>query len=58
MNLFRTPMLEISPKQEAIECLIIIGAVAMILFIGQIVYQLERRHDERRRKSGKDKTNH
>lgn len=51
MNLFRTPMMESSPKQEAIECLIIFGIMAAILLIGQIVYQLEENHDRDNRRS-------
>ena len=51
MNLFRTPMMESSPKQEALECLIIFGAVALIMLIGQIVYQMEEKHDRDNRRS-------
>jgi len=63
MNLFRTPMLEVSRQQELIECLIIFGAVLLILLTGQIIYQIERRwQNERSKRTGrhnrKDKTNH
>lgn len=53
MNLFRTPMLEISRKQEIIECLIILGIVLLILLTGQIIYQIERRWQNDRRGKGK-----
>lgn len=63
MNLFRTPMLEVSRTQEFIECLIILGIVLLILLTGQIIYQIERRwQNERSKRTGrhnrKDKTNH
>ena len=63
MNLFRTPMLEVSITQEFIECLIIFGIVLLILLLGQVIYQLERRwQNERSKRTGrhnrKDKTNH
>ena len=41
MNLFKTPMVEISTNQEIVELLIIFGAVVLILLIGQIIYQIE-----------------
>ena len=46
-------MMESSPKQEAIECLIIFGAVALIMLIGQIVYQMEVKHDRDKRRGEK-----
>ena len=56
MNLFRTPMLEVSRQQELIECLIIFGAVFLILLTGQVIYQIERRRgldrDNRRSEAG------
>lgn len=63
MNLFRTPMLEVSRTQEIIECLIILGTILLILLLGQVIYQLERRwQNERSKRTGrhnrKDKTNH
>lgn len=53
MNLFRTPMLEVSRTQEFIECLIILGIVLLILLTGQIIYQIERRWQNDRRGKGK-----
>ena len=53
MNLFRTSMLEISRKQEMIECLIILGTILLILLLGQIIYQIERRWQNDRRGKGK-----
>ena len=53
MNLFRTPMLEVSRTQESIECLIILGIVLLILLTGQIIYQIERRWQNDRRGKGK-----
>ena len=58
MNLFRTPMLEISRTQELIECLIILAIVLLILLVGQIIYQLERRwQDARKDRRGKGQKN-
>lgn len=53
MNLFKTPMLEVSRQQELIECLIILGIVLLILLTGQIIYQIERRWQNDRRGKGK-----
>ena len=59
MNLFRTPMLEVSRTQEFIECLIILGIVLLILLTGQIIYQIERRwQNDRRGKGKKNKRDH
>ena len=53
MKLFRTPMTEISMEQEVLELIIVIGATVLILFIGQIIYQIEKRyqHDRDYRRS-------
>ena len=59
MNLFRTPMLEVSRTQEFIECLIILAIVLLILLTGQIIYQIERRwQNDRRGKGKKNKRDH
>lgn len=53
MNLFRTPMTEISTKQEIIELLLIFGVLGLIWLTGQIIYQIERRWQDDRRGKGR-----
>lgn len=48
MNLFRTPMMESSPEQEAIECLIILLYCLFVWAVSEVVYYIEKRRNKKK----------
>lgn len=49
LEIMRKPMIEQTPIDEVIGCLLIFGMVAFVLLIGRITYQIEEWYKRRKK---------